>query len=425
MNTIDCLFASTGEFSERLGDVLQTFVDELLEFIRCTGDLHFVHGSFGCDSSVQCLVPGSDVDAVIFSSKSFDETMQSIMSFCIENGWGNKTYDRNLVTLFPRVESSLLKIDLLLVKNTPDVKYMPCALSTMGGEYMVFESLRGPIKGDIDISQDACNKVYHMTQTIKESQIGTAAHLFIKTVIKAYGINMPSVAVTCAMVGSISRLNSSTKQEDHDSKYLFSNALKNCVNILKAIGVETRSTMPTSPYVDVIEGCYNGHRDPYFEIITPFQGMIVNENVGLLGDVLCKLHILDAGLMGLYTDAKSQNGTLNIALLACALRHADAETLDPTTIKEMFSNPLRSDLLDKSIKDKINFIQRKLIEKDAHKATHKTIAANTARDEAHKATNEILQKNFSDIHFPAVSSREVGGTMFFNVSQNVVVESDN
>jgi hypothetical protein len=419
VNTIDALWVSTGEYSEKLGCILEPFARKLRKFIEDNGDQCVLHGSFGCDSTVQCLVPGSDVDAVILSSRSFDETRQSIMSFCAESGWGNKTFDRNLVTLFPGSS----KIDLLLVKDTAVTKYMPCAFSSMGGEYEVYESLRGPIRGDIDVSEYACNRVYNMTQTIKESQIGAVAYLFMKIIIKAYGINVPSVAVICAMVGSINVLNSRTNQGGHDSKYLFSTALKNCMDILMSIGVGTRSM--AEPYCGILNGCCDVHRGPYFDIITPFQGMVVNENVKSLGDVLCNLQILTAGLMGLFTDAKSQNGTHNLALLACALRHADAETLDPTMIKEMFSNPSQSGLLNKSTKDKVKIIQGKLTEKDALVATHKTLAANMVREEVNKASNAILKENFGDIHIPVVAVREVGGTMFFSETKDTILDEDN
>ena len=423
VNTIDALWVSTGEFSDKLGCILEPFACQLQEYMLGNGYHCILHGSFGRNSTVQCLVPGSDVDAVIFSSRSFDETMQSIMSFCAESGWGNKTFDRNLVTLFPRSGSTLFKIDLLLVADTPVTKYMPCAFSSMGGEHEVFGSLRGSIRGDIEVSEYACDRVFDMTQTIKKSQIGSVAYLFMKIIIKAYGINMPSVAVICAMVGSINVLNSRTNQGGHDSKYLFSNALKNCMDILMSIGVGTRSM--TEPFCDILNGCCDVCSGPYFDIITPYQGMVVNENVKSLGDVLCNLQLLKEGLVGLFTDAKSQNGTLNLALLACALRHADAETLYPKDIKNMFSDPLKSDLFNKSTKDKVKIIQGSLNEKEALVATHKTLAANMAREQAHKATTEILQQHFRDIHFPVVSSREVGGTMFFGASQNTILNEDN
>jgi hypothetical protein len=423
VNTIDCLYAASVDFSDRLGNVLSTHASELADFLLSEGHMQFVHGSLGFDVTVRCVVPGSDADVVVLSCKTYDDTVKCIEAFCAERGWRMKVYDRNILTFFPG--NGLLKIDLLMVKNTQVAKNMPSAFSWMGGEYLVYESLRGSVRGDIDVNSDAFTKIYWMTQAIKESQLGTVAHFFLKTIIKAYGIAIPSVALTGAMVGSISRFNSSPK-EGQDSKYGFSTLVKNCLNILKAIGVVSRTNMPTPPFSEVLQGCFNvGHRDPHFEVITPFQGMLVDQNVGSLGDVLFNLHILDADLQGLFADAKSQHGTLNIALLACALRHADEKTLDPVKIKEMFSTPLQSDLLNDSIKKKVQYIQNKLTEKDALKAAHKVFLANTARDEVQAATNKLLQENFSDIHFPAVASREIGGTTFFSASHNTILNNDN
>ncbi len=380
------------------------------------------------------MVMGSDLDGICLVDAPYGVVCDLLQKFCDEQTWtdiyGGKhswtvTFKRNLARIsIDWVDAegndmgSNLKFDMLLVKKTSVVKYVPSCFSGMGEMCTVHESLRGSIHmGEpIELNVNSVDKVKEMMDFIDSFQMARLVFLFLKTIIKAYKIGIPSVALMCAVVGGYNQASQLTKA-DSDPKCWFCNIVVNSLNILYAFAEVSKERRPMDVwncdtwtvrtelvrgYIDMLYSCGSDvGGGPYFDVISPFQATLVQKHVHDLGRVLQDLHFCRAEITR-YCNVKSIMNTVNLSLMCFLLDVAmnDVTTFDVNAIVDVLNNGGDSPLFQPYVRNAFKNIIAKNAEKEKF-TKPSDFKSNFFADEIKKILRRVLDNKFEHVELPA------------------------
>jgi hypothetical protein len=433
MNVVTVAYMVMNYFATILTSKYRDELDrsQIEEWVEGIGGRLEFQGSFTTTGLMNSMVMGSDLDGICFIDAPYDDMRRLLQDFCDMQTWTDEdggehswtvAFKRNLARIkmvWVDVDGNdvgcNLKLDILLVKMSQVEKFVPGCYASTYMRCTIHEALDGSeCMGEaIELNIDSVEMVKKMMVAIDSLRVARVVFLFLKALIKANGIEIPSVALMCCVLAGSNKASRETSAES-DSKCWFCNILVNTLNFMLAFSVVSNDWKKTNnevwtPYNEVVkeyqallDTCGSDKDEgPFFEVISPFQAKLVQKNVRVLGDLLQKLDFCRYDLTQ-YCNKKSMQTTLNICLMSIIINLAtqSVETFDVNVIVDVYEKRGNSLFLEPSIRNAFKTINEKNAEKERLHKIGMIFQSNILGDEIKKILQTVLTTKFEQVELP-------------------------
>ena len=385
------------------------------------GNLTF-QGSYMPPGLKSSMVIGSDIDAILSSSLPHGDLKSMFQEFCDKNGWEVR-FRRNLVRISMGGNK---KMDVLLVGDEAKIEGVYNFFwnlwdyesdGEMDSECRMQNMVHEPVvkyEGDtecIELNVNSMDKVKAMMETINGSEVAQIVFLTLKTIMKVFHVEIPTVAIMCGVIAGYNQASRNTRSES-DLLQWFRNTVVNTLNILVQLvvvsnehllepdtGIWTMNRMLVEDGKDYLLACGVGTLGkPYYEIITGFQIGNICMNVHKLGEILEYMGICRFD-MQTYVNTKSTRGNMSLALLCFVINSVlpDVATFDMSAISDTFYDVENSEVLPEDVRKVfVELYEMEVVKNDFLDANNKMEATKTT-SEMRKKLMDLLGKYFGSM----------------------------